>query len=647
VQPDANLETSLVVKALDAERRTFRGVATTPDLDRQGHSVDPFGATFANPVPLLWQHDQSKPIGTVTFFPATAAGIAFEASMPVLEGEGPLQDRINDAWQSIKAGIVRGVSIGFRVLGDGIERLANGTLRLRKTEIVELSLVTIPANVHASISVIKSLAALRPNMPGVPGAPRSPGAKDAPRMSTQTIAEQITTTEASRSAKAARMVGLMTAAAEAGRTLDASETEEFDGLDVEVKGYDESLVRLRRLEGLQVAGAVPIVAKAAGPGAIPFVRVKSTVPPGTAFARLCMAIVASGGNKMQAVEIAKQWKSSTPEVELYLKAAIAPGSTTDPAWAGPLAQVQNLTGEFIDLLRPKTILGKIPGLKQVPFNVSVPVQNAGGVYGWVGQGFAKPVTKLGFTTATLGIAKAAGIIILTEELVRTSSPSAEAIVRNDMIAGIAEFLDHQFIDPAKAATANISPASITNGLTPITATTNPLADIHALIAALSAANIPLGGVTLIMSETNALTLGMSRDAMGNRAFPNLTAEGGSIDGINVVTSNVAGTMVIALQPNLILYADDGGVSIDVSREATVQMDSTPDTPTLATTVQTSLWQNNLVGLRAERFINWSRPMPAAVAYVSGASYSPTSAGFSVPNGNGGTQAKRGQAAAER
>jgi len=166
-----------------------------------------------------------------------------------------------------------------------------------------------------------------------------------------------------------------------------------------------------------------------------------------------------------------------------------------------------------------------------------------------------------------------------------------------------------------------------------------------LIAALSAANIPLGGVTLIMSETNALTLGMSRDAMGNRAFPNLTAEGGSIDGINVVTSNTAGTMVIALQPNLILFADDGGVSIDVSREATVQMDSTPDTPTLATTVQTSLWQNNLVGLRAERFINWNRPMPAAVAYVSGATYTPTAAGFTAPNGNGGVQAKRGHAAA--
>ena len=50
------------------------------------------------------------------------------------------------------------------------------------------------------------------------------------------------------------------------------------------------------------------------------------------------------------------------------------------------------------------------------------------------------------------------------------------------------------------------------------------------------------------------------------------------------------------------------------------MDSAPDNPALATTVLTSLWQNNLVGLRAERFINWLRAKTEAVKYVSGATY---------------------------
>jgi hypothetical protein len=45
-------------------------------------------------------------------------------------------------------------------------------------------------------------------------------------------------------------------------------------------------------------------------------------------------------------------------------------------------------------------------------------------------------------------------------------------------------------------------------------------------------------------------------------------------------------------------------------------------PADATTVYVSLWQNNLVGLRAERFINWKRGLDAAVKYVSGATYTP-------------------------
>jgi hypothetical protein len=67
-------------------------------------------------------------------------------------------------------------------------------------------------------------------------------------------------------------------------------------------------------------------------------------------------------------------------------------------------------------------------------------------------------------------------------------------------------------------------------------------------------------------------------------------------------------------------ADDGGVNIDVSREASVQMDSAPDNPPTASTVLVSFWQNNLVGIRAERFINWRRRRDAAVAFIQGARY---------------------------
>jgi len=62
------------------------------------------------------------------------------------------------------------------------------------------------------------------------------------------------------------------------------------------------------------------------------------------------------------------------------------------------------------------------------------------------------------------------------------------------------------------------------------------------------------------------------------------------------------------------------VRIDVSREASIQMDGAPTNPTDATTVLVSLWQRNLVGLRAERMITWIRARTAAVRYRTAAAY---------------------------
>jgi HK97 family phage major capsid protein/HK97 family phage prohead protease len=615
----------LEVKA-DQATRTIRGIASTPTPDRHGDVLEPSGATFSNPIPLLFHHDRERPVGTA-ILTATPEAITFEASLPVLEAPGALRDRVEEAWQLITAGLMRGASIGFRPIGDAVAFLKTGGVHFLKTEIVELSLVTIPANLEATILTIKALEA--PFLPPVRPTAAVPVVrlKGATSMK-QTTQEQITAYENTRAASEARMRTLMTTAAEDGRTLDGDETVEYDGLDERVKGIDAHLVRLRALERAGAAAAVPIPS---GPAAraFPVVTLKSSLPPGTAMTRAAMALLFKNGNRMEAVEYAKQmWDSSTPEVALYLKAAIAPGTTTDPTWAGPLVPaVQNVAGEFIDLLRPATILGKIPNLRVVPFNTSVPAQTAGGSYGWVGQGKPKPVTKLAFAPIKLEMSKSAGLIILTEELVRLSSPSAELLARQDMIKGISGFLDQQFIDPAVAYVANVNPASITNGITPIVASTpvDPLKDIQKLLGALAAAGVSLGGVVIIMSETNALALGFARDALGNRLFPGVGVTGGTVEGITVITSNRAGSNIIAFQPDTILYADDGSVSIDVSREASVEMSSTPMSPSDATTVLVSLWQNNLVGLRAERYINWKRGLDAAVAFVSGATYTPAEA----------------------
>jgi len=610
----------LSIKALDAERRTITGLASTPTPDRRGDILEPLGAQFTNPVPLLLHHDRERPVGRVTLT-ATRDGIAFVATLPDIAEPGAVRDRVNEALQSIKAGLITGVSIGFRPLADGIKMLASGGMHLLKTEICELSLVTVPANVETTIHTIKSydaphLAAFGLIPPGVSGLPLlRPSMKS-------TTAEHIQNLENKRAATAARMVEIMQTAADDGATLEPEQATEHDALANQVKSLDADLQRWRELEQIQIKAAVPATPI---PPALRSkqISVKPNVEIGTAFIRAAIAKLVCKGNMYEAAEYARRWDDSTPEVALFLKAAVAPGTTTDTAWAKPLTTPGNvIVEEFLTLLRPATILGKIAGFSKVPFLVPVPTVTAGGTYGWVGEAKPKPVTKMQFGSTNLPIAKAAGIIVLTEELVRNSNPSAEAVVRREMIAGISAFLDKQFIDPTVAEVANVSPASITNGVTPITATTNPLADLLALLQKFTAAGLPVGGVNLIMSSTNALALSFFRAGDGSALFPSLSVSGGTIAGVTVIVSDAVGDDIIAVLAPYVLYADDGGVSVDVSREASLQMDSAPASPPDATTVFMSLWQHNLVGLRAERFINWKKGHTEAAQYIDGANYTP-------------------------
>jgi len=616
----------LDLKAADRERRTFRGIATTPSLDRQGHIFDIAGATFKNPIPLLLHHDVERPIGWATL-ETRADAIGFEATLATVDGPGALKDRVTETLQLVDSGLLRGASIGFRILADGIEFVKGGVTRIVRSEICELSFVTIPANRDATILTVKALdlGDQLPDPPAAAGLPVVRAMKDAPAM---TIPEQITQWSNTRAPKAARMTDLMKTAADTGATLDPKQVDEYEGLKVEVKSIDAHLGRLREMDGLNAAAAQPItpaIAPVAAP--VPVIQVKSQLPQGTSFVRLACAKAVCNGNLFEAAEYAKRWNDSTPEVALALKAAVAAGTSTDATWAGPLVN-QNIANDFIELLRPATIMGKIPNWRKVPFNTKVPAQTAGGTYGWVGEAKPKPVTKLAFSAVTLDISKATGIIVLTEELVRLSNPSAEALVRADMIAGIAQFLDAQLIDPAVAAVTGVNPASITNGAGTAAATTDPLADVLTILRTFATNNIPIGGAALIMSEGNALALAFRRDASGNRLFPNMTASGGTVEGITVVASQAAAGNIIGVQPSLVLMADEGGVTIDVSREASLQMDSAPDSPATATTVMVSLWQNNLVGLRAERFVNWKRISTAAVYYLTAAAY-PAPSGFAA------------------
>ena len=625
------------IKSVDDDERVIEGIASTPSVDRVGDIVEPMGAKFKLKLPFLWQHDARTPIGHVEWAEATEKGISFRARLAKITDPGPLKDDVDKAWQAIKSGLVNAVSIGFRVLDH--ELMKEGGWRISEWEWLELSAVTIPANADAAILKIKSIddgqAASGQTPTPSPGASGTlPVVKRTyknPRTK-MTLKEQIAQFEATRGAKDAEREALMADAAERGETLDAEEAEQYDTLDSEITAIDKHLTRLRKQEKANREQAAPVADQPEakqGQTGTPKVTVKPNVDKGIHMARYAMSLIRARGNRYEAAENAKSQWPDTPEVAMALKAPVASGDSTTGGWAAELYPV-NFIDEFLEMLRPSTLLGRVQGLKRVPFNVSFPSQTGGGTYQWVGEGLAKPVTRATFGTVTLGRTKAAGIIVLTDELVRHSSPSAQATVRDEMIQGMARFLDRQFIDPAFAPVGTVTPGAITNAIVGEAASgvneAAARADLRALIARFAAANYDIGRLVLLMSESVAFTLGTMVNAVGEQAFPGLSVNGGSILGIPVVTSNtvdLGGAQVVGIHAPSILLADEGGLELDISREASVIMDDDPNAVVQATgqpPVHTSMWQNNLVGLKAEHWINWGRARATAVDRITGVAY---------------------------
>lgn len=147
----------LDIRAISEDERIIEGIASTPTADRMGDIVEPMGAKFALPMPLLWQHDAKQPIGYVEFAKPTAKGIPFKARLvdPETVDSPTLKDRLQLAWDSMKTGLVRAVSIGFRDLSH--EVMKDGGWKFTEWEWLELSAVTIPANAEAAITTIKSI----------------------------------------------------------------------------------------------------------------------------------------------------------------------------------------------------------------------------------------------------------------------------------------------------------------------------------------------------------------------------------------------------------------------------------------------------------------------------------------------------------
>jgi len=636
----------LSIKGVDEDARIITGMASTPTPDRLEDVVEPDGAQFKLPLPLLWQHDSGNPIGHVTHVKITKAGIDIIAK--IAKG---VTAEIDRAWSLIKAGLVPGLSIGFKPIETSFIEKTNG-IRFIKWDFLELSAVTIPANSECTIATVKSIDTAQRAASGQakprrvvqlnpPGASGHPQRKSAQEGDMKTIAEQITALEAKRSASASRMEAVMQKSLDEDRTSDAGEQDEFDNLSSEVEALDKDLVRLRKIEQAKAFAAKPVIkAEKADDGAAMrggsiVVRTPPKLGPGIGFVQRIRAEFLSHRQYRPASDIAAELygPDSPVTMELMTKANVLAGSTISGNWAANLVSPEGATAQdFIEWLRPQTILGRfgtggVPSMRSVMFNVPMVQQTAGGAGYWVGEGKAKPLTSFNFARLTLPPLKVANICVLTMESIRFSSPKSDTIVRDQLAAALKERLDLDFITPAKTAVAGVSPASITNGAPSIVSSGDDAdavrLDIRSLIAKYMAANNPPTSGVFIMGSTVAAALTSMTNPLGQPEFAGMSMTGGVLFGFPVIASDYAPAGVVVLVNASDIYlADDGDITIDSSNEASLEMSDAPTgssiTPTATQLV--SMYQTNSVAIRAERVINWLRRRTQSVAYLTSADW---------------------------
>lgn len=139
-----------------SEEGTFEGYGSIfNNVDSYGEKVAPgaFGESLARhqregtkPL-MLWQHNSDEPIGVWENLAEDGKGLKGTGKFVLETARG------REAHALLKAGAIRGLSIGYRE----IEAEPDGNNRiLKKLDLMEISVVSFPANRRANVTAVKS-----------------------------------------------------------------------------------------------------------------------------------------------------------------------------------------------------------------------------------------------------------------------------------------------------------------------------------------------------------------------------------------------------------------------------------------------------------------------------------------------------------
>jgi HK97 family phage major capsid protein/HK97 family phage prohead protease len=606
--------------------------------------------------PALFNHDRDQYIGVWENVRVEGNRLLGKLKLAA-EGTSALIDTVR---KLLAQKMLRATSVGFQPLK--MEKLNDdasefwGPFRYLKSELLEVSLVSVPANPNAvalarSMNLSPELIGTIFRKPANEDRAAAPASLPKPTPKIRGNSMQLNQTLASRiDAAQKNVMTLRTRLDEITSKEEHEQTDEerqrADQLPDEVDAAENMLQKLLRQEraisGGRREGAVAV--QSSGDTSLEVVKQQrqEIIRPGELssaerdrrpfgdgkklddgdYVFRSLATWFSAHVQREPIEaiLRSRYGDRDERMNAVLRAAVNPAMTTVAGWAAELVQTQNTAA--INRILAKAIYMPLAnrgvrytfgsGISQLKIPIRTSSSKLAGT--WVGEGSPKPVKRASFSTATLTPHKLAVITTFTEEMAQYSNPAIEAILRQGLQDDTSEALDAYLID--NVASSASRPAGLLNGVTPLTATASGtatekmVADLKQLIAAIVAAG---GGTDIVMliNPAQSISLGFAQTTTGDFLFATVTEAGQKFNVTFIVSQTVTAGTVIAIEASEFATATGDAPRFAVSNEATLhEEDTTPlaigtaGTPAVVAAPVRSLFQTDSIAIRLTLYVTW-------------------------------------------
>lgn len=298
----------------------------------------------------------------------------------------------------------------------------------------------------------------------------------------------------------------------------------FDTLKKECDTLAGSIQRLEEVQKAKAASAKPIHK---GDGTTVPAAPKKPLVKGAKLSRAIVALAVNRGIGRLAAEWAEATWGPDEGAEIARTLAVGTGPT------GGFTVPEDFRAELIELLRPASVVYSLqPRVIDMPNgNLTIPRVATGAQAEYVGENTNMLKTSPTFEAIVMTAKKLAALVPMSNDMLRYPSMSADAFVRDDLVAALAQRGDLAMIRSNGSAfspkglrqfaqevpsSANFLTANTTINLVNVTA------DLARCELALLNSNIPMVRPGWIMSPRTMIFLSTIRDAQGNFAFPEMS-----------------------------------------------------------------------------------------------------------------------------